>query len=56
VALADSALLSAKVGGRNQVMTSNGTDQPAPVRVRLDATVHSNGDSFDVVAREPQPS
>jgi diguanylate cyclase (GGDEF)-like protein len=56
VALADSALLAAKAGGRNQVVTSTGTDQPAPVSVRLDPTVHSNGDSSDVVAREPQPS
>jgi diguanylate cyclase (GGDEF)-like protein len=56
VALADAALLSAKAGGRNQVVTSTGTDQPAPVRVRLDPMVHSNGDSFEVASREPQPS
>ncbi len=56
VALADSALLSAKAGGRNQVVTSTGTERAAPVSVRLDPAVHSNGDSSEVVAREPQPS
>ena len=56
VALADSALLSAKAGGRNRIVTSTGTDEPEPVSVRLDPMIHSNGDAFDVAAREPQPS
>ena len=56
VALADSALLSAKAGGRNRVVTSTGTDEPEPASVRLDPMIHSNGDAFDVAAREPQPS
>jgi diguanylate cyclase (GGDEF)-like protein len=57
VALADAALLSAKAGGRNQVVTSTGPGEQAPnpaaVSVRVDPT-HSNGDSLDVVTREPQ--
>ena len=56
VALADTALLSAKAGGRDQVVTSTGTEEAVPVRVRLDPMVHSNGDAFDVATREPQPS
>ncbi len=56
VALADSALLSAKAGGRNRIVTSTGSDEPEPASVRLDPMIHSNGDAFDVAAREPQPS
>jgi diguanylate cyclase (GGDEF)-like protein len=58
VALADAALLSAKAGGRNQVVTSAGPGQPAPnpaaVSVRLDPIVHTNDESVGVAFREPQ--
>jgi diguanylate cyclase (GGDEF)-like protein len=60
VALADAALLSAKAGGRDQVVTSTGLGQQEPnqaaVSVRVDPGIRSNGDSLDVPAREPQPS
>ena len=60
VALADAALLNAKVGGRDQVVTSTGLGQPAPnpaaVNVRVDPRIRSNGDSLDVAPREPQHS
>ncbi len=56
VALADSALLRAKAGGRNQVVTSTGTDEPALAGVRLDPKTQGNGDAFDVAAKEPQAS
>ena len=58
VSLADAALLSAKAGGRDQIVVSAGPDQPttnpAAVSVRLDPTVHSNGDLVEVALREPQ--
>jgi diguanylate cyclase (GGDEF)-like protein len=58
VALADAALLSAKAGGRDQVVTSAGPGQPAPnpaaVNVRLDPIVHTNDESVGVAFREPQ--
>jgi diguanylate cyclase (GGDEF)-like protein len=58
VALADAALLSAKAGGRDQVVTSAGPGQPAPnpaaVSVRLDPIVHTNDESVGVAFREPQ--
>ena len=57
VALADAALLSAKAGGRDQVVTSTGpveqAPNPAAVSVPVDP-IHSNGDSLDVATREPQ--
>ena len=60
VALADAALLSAKVGGRDRVVTSTGPDQPVPnpaaVSVRVDPVIPSNRDSFDVASRTPQHS
>ena len=59
VALADAALLSAKAGGRDQVVTSTGPGQPAPnpaaVSVRVDP-IRSNGDTLDAATREPQHS
>ena len=58
VSLADAALLSAKAGGRDRIVVSAGPDQPttnpAAVSVRLDPTVHSNGDLVEVAFREPQ--
>jgi diguanylate cyclase (GGDEF)-like protein len=58
VALADAALLSAKAGGRDQVVTSTGPGQPAPspaaVSVRVDPRIRSNSDSLNVATREPQ--
>jgi diguanylate cyclase (GGDEF)-like protein len=58
VALADAALLNAKAAGRDQVVTSAGPGQlapdPAAVSVRVDPRIRSNGDTFDVVSREPQ--
>jgi diguanylate cyclase (GGDEF)-like protein len=58
VALADAALLSAKAGGRDRVVTSTGASQPAPnpagVSVRVDPRIHSSGDAFDIASREPQ--
>jgi diguanylate cyclase (GGDEF)-like protein len=60
VALADAALLSAKAGGRDRVVTSTGASEPAPnpaaVRVGVDPGSHGNGDAFDVASREPQHS
>jgi diguanylate cyclase (GGDEF)-like protein len=60
VALADAALLSAKAGGRDQVVTSSALGQPVPspaaVIVRVDPSIRSNGDSLDAVTREPQHS
>ena len=60
VALADTALLSAKAGGRDQVVTSTGPGQPvtnpAAVSVRVDPVIRSNGDSVDLGSREPQHS
>ena len=58
VALADAALLSAKAGGRDQVVTSTGPGQPTPtpaaVNVREDPRIRSNGDPLDFATREPQ--
>jgi len=60
VALADIALLSAKAGGRDRVVTSAGPAQPAatPVAVSVGSgpRTHSNGDSVDLTSREPQHS
>lgn len=60
VSLADIALLSAKAGGRDQVVISAGPEQPAatPVAVSVGPgpRTHSNGDSVDLTSREPQPS
>ena len=60
VALADTALLSAKAGGRDQVVTSTGRGQPVPnpaaVSVRVDPVIRSNGESVDLGSREPQHS
>ena len=60
VALADAALLSAKAGGRDQVVTSTGPGLPEPdpaaVSVRVEPQIRSNGDSLDVATREPQHS
>jgi diguanylate cyclase (GGDEF)-like protein len=58
VALADAALLSAKAGGRDQVVASgagaqNGTGI-ATVAVRLHPVTGGNGDSVDAAPREPQ--
>jgi diguanylate cyclase (GGDEF)-like protein len=58
VSLADAALLSAKAGGRDRIVVSAGPDRPATnpaaVSIRLDPTVHTNGESVDVAFREPQ--
>ena len=58
VSLADAALLSAKAAGRDRIVVSAGPDRPATnpaaVSVRLDPTVHTNGESVDVAFREPQ--
>ena len=60
VSLADTALLSAKAGGRDQVVTSAGQEQPAPTPVAVSAgsgrRTHSNGDSIELTSREPQHS
>ena len=60
VSLADAALLSAKAGGRDQIVVSAGPDRlatnPVDVSVRLDSTAHTNGESVDVAFREPQPN
>jgi diguanylate cyclase (GGDEF)-like protein len=60
VALADIALLSAKAGGRDQVVTSDGPEPPAPTPVAVSVgsgpQPHSNGDSVDLTSREPQHS
>ena len=60
VALADTALLSAKAAGRDQVVTSTGPVRPAPnpaaVSVRLDPVIHSNGDPVGAGSREPRHS
>ena len=60
VAAADAALLSAKAGGRDQVVISTGPGQPPPspetVSVREEPRTRSNGDSLDVATREPQHS
>ena len=60
VSLADTALLCAKAGGRDQVVTSAGPEQPAATPVVLRAAsgprTHSNGDSVDLTSREPQHS
>jgi diguanylate cyclase (GGDEF)-like protein len=58
VALADAALLSAKAGGRDQVVASGvgvptGTS-PALVGVRLNPGTAGNGDAVDTAPREPQ--
>jgi diguanylate cyclase (GGDEF)-like protein len=58
VALADAALLSAKAGGRDQVVASGvgvptGTS-PAVVGVRLNPGTAGNGDAVDTAPREPQ--
>jgi diguanylate cyclase (GGDEF)-like protein len=56
VALADAALLSAKAGGRDQVVASEAAGEPgtgpAAVSVRPDSTVHGNGDG---ASKDPQP-
>ena len=48
VALADAALLAAKGGGRDQIVTATGDGQPAPtplaVRARLDTSMEPDGD------------
>jgi diguanylate cyclase (GGDEF)-like protein len=58
VSIADAALLSAKAGGRDRIVVSAGPDRPATnpaaVSVRLDPTVHPNGESVEVAIREPQ--
>jgi diguanylate cyclase (GGDEF)-like protein len=58
VSLADAALLSAKAAGRDRIVVSAGPDRPATnrtaVSIRLDPTVHTNGESVDVDFREPQ--
>ena len=58
VSLADAALLSAKAGGRDRIVVSAGPDRPATnpavIGVRLDPTVHTNGESVDIAFREPQ--
>jgi diguanylate cyclase (GGDEF)-like protein len=58
VSLADTALLSAKAGGRDRVVTSAGPGQTAATPVALSAgsgpRTHSNGDPVDLTAREPQ--
>jgi diguanylate cyclase (GGDEF)-like protein len=58
VALADAALLSAKAGGRDRIVTSIGAGRPAPnpagVSVRVDPRIHSSDDPFDIASREPQ--
>jgi diguanylate cyclase (GGDEF)-like protein len=56
VALADAALLSAKAGGRDQVVTSTGEPAPNPptVSVRVDPRIRSNGDPLDFTTMEPQ--
>ena len=60
VALADAALLRAKAGGRDQVVTSTGRGRaaadPAAVAVREDPGGHRNGDALDISSKEPQPS
>jgi diguanylate cyclase (GGDEF)-like protein len=61
VSLADIALLSAKAGGRDQVVTSAGpAEEPAATPVVVSAgsgpRTHSNGDSVDLTSREPQHS
>jgi diguanylate cyclase (GGDEF)-like protein len=58
VSLADTALLSAKAGGRDRVVTSAGPEPPAPTPVAVSVgsgpRIHSNGDSVDLTSREPQ--
>ena len=58
VSLADAALLSAKAAGRDRVVVSAGPDRPAAnpaaVRVRLDPSVHTNGEPVGIPFREPQ--
>ena len=59
VALADAALLRAKAGGRDQVVTSTGRGRPA--RTRRPSAYgrpggHRNGDALDISSKEPQPS
>ncbi|HUC05897.1 MAG TPA: GGDEF domain-containing protein, partial [Acidimicrobiales bacterium] len=60
VSLADAALLRAKAGGRDQVVTSEGSDQtamgPADEGLRMDPRAHGNGDLGDIVPRQPQHS
>jgi diguanylate cyclase (GGDEF)-like protein len=53
VALADAALLSAKAGGRDQIVVSTGLDRPA-VRGPFDPTFPPVGDPIGDVFREPQ--
>jgi diguanylate cyclase (GGDEF)-like protein len=59
VSLADAALLNAKAGGRDRIVTSAGSDQPATdcavVGLRSDSGLR-NGDEVDVPPREPQHS
>jgi diguanylate cyclase (GGDEF)-like protein len=58
VALADAALLSAKAGGRDQVVTSAGTDlaatSPLAVRAELDSNIQTDDDSVGFAFRAPQ--
>jgi diguanylate cyclase (GGDEF)-like protein len=52
VSLADDALLSAKAGGRDQIVLSRGPDLAATEA--LDPTLRSLGDSVGFASREPQ--
>ncbi len=58
VSLADAALLSAKAAGRDRIVVSAGPESPATnptgVSIRLDPSVHSNGESAGSAVREPQ--
>jgi diguanylate cyclase (GGDEF)-like protein len=55
VSLADTALLSAKASGRDQVVTSAGPGQPVATAVAVNVgpgpRTHSNGDSVDLTSR-----
>ena len=56
VSLADSALLSAKAGGRDQIVVSPGPGVPEQTAVGgpSDPTAPPNGDAFGIRFREPQ--
>ena len=60
VSLADAALLSAKAGGRDRVVTSAWPEQPAATPVAVSAGsgpgTHSNGALVDATSKEPRRS